>query len=133
MGYFMSLDKRFKSVIQAVKYLFAGGSAAIIELSIFFVLSSVLTFSPVILNLVAVAISTAYNFAFNRSVTFRSSGNMTRSLVLYVVLLVFNTIFSSTVIAVLGDWGVTPIIAKILSMCCTVIWNYFLYRNFIFK
>lgn len=128
----MGLARDKEAVIRTAKYLFAGGSSALIELLIFQSLCSLLHDSVVVANLIAIACSTVYNFAFNRNVTFKSSSNVVRSGVLYCLLLLFNSAFSTCFIAVASGMGLLPIVAKIISMCCTVCWNYVIYRKVIF-
>ena len=127
-----SLD--LKTVIsQFIRYGFVGGVSAILELALF---QSLCIFTNVGIaqsNIIAVLASTAVNFAMNRSVTFRSTSNPAKSLVLYLMLFLFNTTFSTLTITWLTSLGLYPFIAKILTMACVIMWNFVLYRKFIFK
>lgn len=120
-------------VIQTGKYLFAGGSAAIVELGVFWLLSS-LNWSIALSNVSAVSLSTVYNYIFNRNVTFKSTSNSLRSGLLYLLLLLFNTLFSTWFISFLNStFSLPSVFAKIVAMCCTVSWNFVLYRKVIFR
>lgn len=118
---------------QGVRYLLVGGSSALIELAIFHLLHSVLTLAVAPANITAIVIATAYNFLLNRSFTFKSTSNPVRSLVLYLILFFANMAFSTLVIGALESIGVQATLAKLGTMCCIVIWNFFLYRKVIFK
>ena len=49
------------------------------------------------------------------------------------MLFLFNTTFSTLTITWLTSLGLYPFIAKILTMACVIMWNFVLYRKFIFK
>lgn len=119
---------KFKS---AIKYLVVGGSTALLELMFFSLFSFVLPLA--VSNVFAVVISTICNFLLNKFWSFNQRNWSNRSLVLYILLFLFNTSFSSIFITVLAGLGVIPVFAKIISMACIVIWNYFLYQRVIFK
>lgn len=122
-----------KTLWQAIKYVLVGGSSAVIELLLFQLLSAVCGVPITYSNVIAVVVATAFNFLMSRNVTFKSTSNPARSLVLYLILFAFNTTFSTTFIAFLASCGVYPLLAKACSMACIVLWNFVLYRKVIFK
>lgn len=125
------MDKR--ELIRIAKYLFVGGSSALMELLLFQVLLSVICLPVVPSNLTAIAVSTVYNFLLNRAWSFQQKGWTWRSVVLYILLFCFNSVFSSAFIFVLSSMDVVPVVAKLISMACIVCWNYILYKRVIFK
>lgn len=122
-----------KTFFQAIKYLVVGGSSAVIELVLFQLLSAVFAIPLAAANVTAVVVSTVFNFLVNRNVTFKSTSNPLRSLVLYLILFVLNTTFSTVVISLLAAQGVYPLVAKVCTMACIVLWNFVLYKKVIFK
>ena len=114
-------------------YLFAGVSAAVIELALFHLFYTYIHFPVGISNVCAVLIATTYNFIINRNVTFKSSTNPIRSSILYICLFVINLTITTFSISFLIDIGVKPIIAKGIMQVCVACWNFFLYRYIIFK
>ena len=120
-------------IIRILKYLFVGGSSALVELILFQLLFSFAGFSLVTANLTAIVVSTIYNFLLNRSWSFGQKQWSFRSVVLYIALFCFNSVFSSVFISVVSSIGVIPIVSKIISMACIVLWNYVLYKRVIFK
>ena len=84
-------------------------------------------------NVTAVVVSTVFNFLVNRNVTFKSTSNPLRSLVLYLILFALNTTFSTVAISLLAAHGVYPLVAKVCTMACIVLWNFVLYKKVIFK
>mgnify|MGYP004467738721 CR=1 FL=1 len=122
-----------KTLFQAIKYLMVGGSSAAIELVLFQLLSAVFAIPLAAANVTAVVVSTVFNFLVNRNVTFKSTSNPLRSLVLYLLLFALNTTFSTVVISFLAAQGVYPLVAKVCTMACIVLWNFVLYKKIIFK
>lgn len=127
----MKLTK--EDVVRIAKYLFVGGSSALLELILFQVLYAVCGWQIAVSNVCAVVVATAYNFLLNRSWAFEQSGNPTRSVILYLLLFAFNTTFSTTAISVLVAHGAPSVAAKLFTQVCIVLWNYVLYRKVIFK
>ena len=122
-----------KTLFQAIKYLMVGGSSAAIELVLFQLLSAVFAIPLAAANVTAVVVSTVFNFLVNRNVTFKSTSNPLRSLVLYLLLFALNTTFSTAVISLLAAQGIYPLVAKVCTMACIVLWNFVLYKKVIFK
>ena len=113
--------------------MMVGGSSAAIELVLFQLLSAVFAIPLAAANVTAVVVSTVFNFLVNRNVTFKSTSNPLRSLVLYLILFALNTTFSTVVISLLAAHGVYPLVAKVCTMACIVLWNFVLYKKIIFK
>lgn len=120
-------------VSQVVRYAFVGGASAAFELVVFQALYALAGIGIAPSNIIALVASTAVNFTLNRSLAFKSTANPARSLVLYLVLFVFNTTFSTLAITWLVGLGVHSAVAKLMTMFCIVMWNFVLYRKVIFK
>ena len=114
-------------------YLVVGGSTALLELVLFQALYALASWSIPAANVTAVVVATATNFALNRNVTFKSTANPLLSLVKYLVLFAFNTAFSTIAISLFSSMGAPAVAVKLATMACIVIWNFFLYRNVVFK
>ena len=124
-------DGSLKALVsQVIRYAFVGGASAAFELVVFQALYA-LAGAPS--NIIALVASTAVNFTLNRSLAFKSTANPARSLVLYLVLFIFNTTFSTLAITWLVGLGVHSAVAKLMTMFCIVMWNFVLYLKVIFK
>ena len=128
----MKLPKNRQELFRIVKYLAVGGSTALLELFLFWLLTS-MSINVVYANIAAVLVATATNFLLNGLVTFKSSSNMLRSAVLYCLLFAFNLCSSTTVIAFLSTQGLPAVAVKFCTQACIVCWNYLLYKKVIFK
>lgn len=116
---------------QGVSYLIVGGGSALIDIGLFQALYS-FGIHPIPANVTSLLISTVFNFLMNRNVTFKSTANPARSLILYLLLLAFNICFSSTAINLMIGYGIHSLIAKLIALVCTTSWNFVLYRKVVF-
>ncbi|WP_238884722.1 GtrA family protein [Clostridium sp. YIM B02551] len=115
------------------KYLLVGGSTALFELLLYTFFRKIIYLDLLISNISAVFIATVFNFIINRGWAFKNSSNIYRSIVLYIILFIANTTFSTNAIAFMVSLGVLDIIAKFITMCMITLWNFILYRKVIFK
>lgn len=124
-------DERSKIVLQGIKYLSVGAGTALFEVALFQVLV-LCSLHVAVANVCAVFVSTAANFLLNGKVTFAGASNQRTALIKYLALFAFNTIFSTTVISIGEHLGAPAVLVKVATMCCTVSWNFVLYRRWVF-
>ena len=120
-----------ETIGQGIRYLLIGGGSALIDVGLFQFLY-MFGLGPIPANVTSVLVSTVFNFLMNRNVTFKSAANPVRSAVLYLLLLAFNTCFTSWTISMLIGLGWHSLIAKVAALVCTTMWNFVLYRKVIF-
>lgn len=118
---------------QGLSYLLVGGLSALIDLGGFQLLYTFLHCPLAVSSVTSIVVSTAFNFLMNRNATFKSTSNPVRSLLLYLVLLCANTVFTTVCISLLVQVGIHSALAKVFTMVCTTAWNFVLYRKVIFK
>lgn len=118
---------------QGLSYLLVGGLSAAIDLGGFQLLYTLLHWPLAVSSVTSIVVSTAFNFLMNRNATFKSTSNPARSLLLYLVLLCANTVFTTVCISLLVQLGIHSALAKVFTMTCTTMWNFVLYRKIIFK
>ena len=118
---------------QGMRYVIVGLSSAAIELLAFFLLFEVFGVFVVASNIAALSLSTAYNFTLSRNWTFKSVSSLPRSMALYLLLFIWNQLFSSWAIVGLIDMGLYAVVAKVITMAIIVCWNFVLYRKVVFK
>jgi putative flippase GtrA len=117
---------------QGIAYVLVGGGTALLELGLFQLLFELMKLPLAVSNVSATVVATAVNFLLNRNVTFKSTSNPVRSLVLYIMLFGANMAISTLMIGVLVGLGLPSAAAKLLMQACVVVWNFVLYRKLIF-
>ncbi|HUB93411.1 MAG TPA: GtrA family protein [Verrucomicrobiae bacterium] len=116
-----------------VRYLFVGGTTFVIDFGILYTLHGLLKFNLAASTSVAYWISISYNFVLNRYWTFdaREKESLKRHVTIYFVLLVFNYLFTVTVVSLLST-HINYVIAKALAVATSMTWTYYIYKNYIF-
>jgi putative flippase GtrA len=115
------------------RYLLVGGASALIELALFNGIYYLLGHNAPLSNIIAVVIATCFNFLMNRTFSFKATTGFARSVVLYVSLFCFNLLFTTLATTALIAHGLLPLLAKLLTMGCVVLWNFVLYNKVIFR
>lgn len=116
-----------------MRYLLVGGTTFILDFGILYLLHGILKLNLAGSTSVAYWISISYNFALNRYWTFdsREKESLKRHLTTYFALLVFNYLFTVTLVSVAGA-RINYVAAKALAVAISMIWTYYVYKNYIF-
>lgn len=126
-------DIHTNNLVQLLKYLFVGGSSALLELVVFSIMTYLVHIDVSIAAPVSLLLSTLYNFFMSARFTFRSTQHILKSALGYCALLIVNTLFASFAVQALVALSIEAIIAKLITMACYTCWNFVLYKRFIFK
>lgn len=116
-----------------VRYLLVGGTTFIIDFGLLYTLHGHFKLNLGASTSVAYWVSIAYNFTLNRYWTFdaREKESLARHITTYMILLIFNYLFTVTFVSIVGT-HINYIIAKMLAVAIQMIWTYPVYKKFIF-
>ncbi len=85
-------------------------------------------------NGIAVACSGSFNFLMNRNITFKASSNFWRSVVLFILLYLWNFLFGTWFIsATASAFGLPQTVGKFVTMAMQGVWGFCLCKWVIFK
>ncbi len=116
------------------KFLVSGGTAAVVEYSVFLLLLDVLHVHILAANLISFFCGLVTSFVLNRKWVFKSDNSIRSDFLRYFILAVINSSLSSLIIAFLvSGIGIIPYVAKLIVMITIAIWNYVIFSKFIFK
>lgn len=77
------------------------------------------------------------SFALNRQWTFKKTIDHKHStsiqLGMYILLFIFNNVFTYFLVSSALVFGIIPIISKLIATACITLWNYVLYKKIIFR
>lgn len=128
------MQKRRSSVLtQGKRYIAVGLASALLELVIFLLLYQFAHITATWASPISLLCSTALNFTLSKNWSFKGGSSMMRSFGLYIILLCANSIFTSIATQFLVECGLPALFAKLLTMGCVVVWNFFLYRKVVFR
>ena len=138
------IDYTNNEFVKIILYLFVGGTAALVEWGLFYLffyyLLVGLGLSVDVLTMVATALafglSTLYHYFLGNVLVFDSGSKYDKSKELSLVFLVsimglvFNLILMYVFVGLLA-WQ--PMLAKVITSCIVVVWNYLSRKKWIFK
>ena len=130
--------------IKVILYLFVGGTAALVEWGLFYLffyyLLVGLGLSVDTLTMVATALafclSTLYHYFLGNVLVFDSGSKYDKSKELSLVFLVsiMGLVFNLILMYVfVGLFAWQPMLAKVITSCIVVVWNYLSRKKWIFK
>ncbi len=132
----MSLVRRVRMAVAngyLVKFLVVGGASFAIDLGLLVLLHEVGGVDLWIATPIAFLASLVFNFLVQRKFTFRSSGRVDVSMIKYGALVVFNVIAIDVVVNLVDAAGHPYALGKVIATVATTIWNFLLYKHWIFK
>lgn len=131
MGFDYSDNEKIKILI----YLFIGGTAALIEWGLFYLMGVRIGWNYLLSTTLAFMCSTLYHYCLTNMWVFESGARYGRAKELTLVFVVsFLGLFFNLLLMWLfvGAWGWHPMIAKVTASCIVVVWNYLSRKKWIY-
>ncbi|TLM85736.1 GtrA family protein [Pseudarthrobacter sp. NamE2] len=110
-----------------------GGLSFALDLGLLVALHELFNVDLLIATPIAFVVSLVFNFFLQRIFTFQAANHHGISAVKYLSLVVFNIAVSDVIVAGFDALGWSYVIGKGTATVLTTIWNYFLYKEWIFK
>lgn len=138
------IDYTDSELIKVLLYLFVGGTAALLEWALFYILIQYLlgglglglTALTMTATAMAFCLSTLYHYFLGNILVFDSGSRYDKGKELSLVFLVsimglgFNLLLMYAFVSLLG-WE--PMLSKVLTSCIVVVWNYLSRKKWIFR
>jgi putative flippase GtrA len=121
---------------QLTAYLLTGGAAALVQIGLLYVLTEVFSIWYLYSSAIAFVAAVVLNFLFQKQFTFRESANRSTrwQFTAFFILAVLNLCISTAVLTLLVEFGgVYYILAQIAIIGALAIFNFMIYRAYIFK
>lgn len=138
------IDYTDSELIKLVLYLFVGGTAALLEWALFYLLLHYLlnglelsvTALAMAATAMAFCLSTLYHYFLGNVLVFDSGSRYDRGKELSLVFLVsiMGLAFNLLLMYIFVSWlGWEPMLSKVLTSCIVVVWNYLARKKWIFR
>lgn len=118
-----------------LRYVFIGGTSYLIELGCIFILNTIIN-SPVIAVGIGFWLGLGVSFLLQKVFAFKNTSKNLKQLSIqsfyYLLLVAFNYSFTLLLVWQLSN-HIGLFSARTIALIVTTIWNYFLYKNVIFK
>lgn len=115
-----------------LRYLITGGLAFLLDFGLLALFHEVLGWEVWLATGLAFVITFAFNFTAQKLFTFSSTTQTSSSLIRFTILVAFNT---GATVAIVTLMSLTPVgwaLGKIVATFVTTVWNYFIYRYWVF-
>lgn len=132
----MSLVRRMRRAVAngyLVKFLVVGAASFAIDLGMLVLLHEVGGVDLWIATPIAFLVGLVFNFLVHWKFTFQSSSRADVSMVKYGALVVFNVFATDIVVNVVDAAGSPYALGKIIATVATTVWNFLLYKHWIFE
>ena len=116
-----------------VRFLMVGGLSFALDLGILAILHEIFGVDLWIATPIAFVTSLVFNFLLQRLFTFRATNHRAVSAAKYLLLVVFNIVVSDLIVTGFDAQGWSYVAGKVTATVLTTVWNYLLYRHWIFK
>ncbi|MGY4540239.1 putative flippase GtrA [Arthrobacter sp. UYNi723] len=116
-----------------VRFLIVGGLSFALDMGLLVILHEVLRVDLWIATPIAFVVSLVFNFLLQRLFTFRATNHGGVSAARYLLLVLFNVVVSDLIVTGFDALAWSYIAGKVTATVLTTVWNYFLYRHWIFK
>lgn len=117
----------------AFRYLLVGGLSFVIDLGLLVLLHEVFFVDLLVATPIAFLTSLLFNFVLQRFFTFKATNSHRASIAKYVLLVVFNTVATDVIVTAFEHTAAGYQIGKVVSTALMTVWNFFLYKYWIFK
>lgn len=123
-----------ESLTQFKKYIVIGLISFSLEYVFFYILYSCAKLWYITANVIVYIVVFWFNFLMNRYWSFKAKKNLSRQLMLYGMLFVFNLLAITGLMYLFSDIaGISPLISKVMVMEAVVLWNFILYKKVIYR
>jgi putative flippase GtrA len=116
----------------AVRYLIVGGLSFVVDFGLLVLFHQVFGWAVSVATAVAFLSSLVFNFAVQRKVSFGAHHRTRVSIFRYALLVIANTVASVVVVELLTPTALGYMGGKVISTAAMTIWNFFLYRHWVF-
>lgn len=114
------------------RYLVVGGFCFVIDVALLGLAHEVIGIPLAIATPISFLASFAVTYTLQRIVAFASGAKVVPSVARYTALVIFNTLATTGMVWVVDELGGGWLAGKLLAVVATTVWNFFVYRHWVF-
>lgn len=125
-----------------IRFVMVGGTNTVIDFVILFGLVNLIAMPDYYANIISTSVALVFSFFANKTFTFKDGSKITKNkmatflIITLIGLWIIQPIIIAVVKLVIGnaivDANIILLIGKLIATCVTLVWNYLLYRKFVF-
>lgn len=122
-----------KGIMQAIKFFMFSATAAIIDVTAFFILRNVFNAPIDIAEVISVVLSVLYNFTINRKYTFKSTNKIVPAMIKVALFYAIFIPFAAYLSVLLKEKNIPETIIKGITLALNGIGEFFWWKYVVFK
>ncbi|HAT73396.1 MAG: GtrA family protein [Candidatus Moranbacteria bacterium GW2011_GWF2_36_839] len=123
-----------KTFHQFLRYLVAGGTATLVDLSVLFALYQFLHINHLVAAAVSYCCGILTNFTINVLFVFESSGRIKKEFIIFASVGAIGLLWTEFILWSLSDkLGLPVMLAKIIAVIFVLFWNFFMRKKLVFR
>ena len=123
-----------KTFHQFLRYLVAGGTATVVDMSVLFVLYQFLHLNYLIAAAIGYACGIMTNFTINVLFVFESTGRIKKEFVIFVSVGAVGLLWTELILWSLAEKLAFPVmLAKVVAIIFVLFWNFFMRKKLVFR
>lgn len=122
-----------KGIMQAIKFFMFSATAAIIDVTAFFILRNIFNVRIDIAEVISVVLSVLYNFTINRKYTFKSTNKIVPAMIKVALFYAVFIPFAATLSLALKEKHVPEAIIKGMTLALNGIGEFLWWKYVVFK
>jgi putative flippase GtrA len=115
-----------------IRYLIAGGLSFLVDFGLLALLHEGLRWPTWIATAIAFVVSFAFTYSVQRFFAFEARAPHGPAIAKYAALVVFNLVATTAIVSAVDLSAMTWAGGKVIATVVTTIWNYFVYRYWVF-
>jgi len=137
------MEDLIKKHADKIRFVLVGGTNTAIDFIILFSLFNLIGLPVFYSNVISTSVALTFSFFANKTFTFKDGGGITKKKMATFLIITLTGLWLIQPLIILGirsafgtmiaDDNVLLLVGKLLATCVTLVWNYILYRKFVFK
>jgi len=125
--------KVHKDIHQFIRYLFAGGTATVADMTSLFILNNFFHINHLVAAAIGFTIGVITNYSMNIALVFKSTGKIKKEFSLFVIIGLGGLLWTELILWILVDnFGLYLMFAKVVAVGLVLFWNFFMRKKFVF-
>ena len=137
------MEELLKKHSDKIRFVIVGGVNTAIDMAILFSLVNIVGLSIFFSNIISTSVALCFSFYANKTFTFKDNNqNLKTKIIVFLSITLFGLWVMQPIIiaitkSIFGHLSVADnvilMIGKLAATCVTLVWNYLMYRKFVFK
>lgn len=128
------VKKTDNGFLQFFRYLIAGGTATVADMTILFILYHLLGVNYLIATALGFVAGVTTNYLINITIVFESTGKRKKEFSLFAIIGIGGLLWTELIMWTLaGNLHFPVMLAKIFAVGLVLNWNFFMRKKFVFK